>query len=479
MLGKRLGGFVQFRVILCRLAALLVVAASSLVSCGGRTGEGLDLQPTTRGEGFAFLLQQRADVGDGSSTAVNVYQALYGKAPGNPQYVGYLNTIASSGTPAFAASVAGGFTSTSDSALAKLVLSNLDINYFSVTAAGSYAGLLEALALFFEHYGPASRGQIILNLTYQLAGLAGDQAYGVAATTFNARTLLNVAYSANPANRVPAAVTVPGSVVLPGTLGQFPLAKRAAALALGLGKPSRLLIGLGTVEVGTVQSQSLQIDIYDQYLSGVGPASWPSYASPSGAYVQVIARNAETLGAVPMYTLYQMAARGDGNLSVLRDYVFMQQYWNNVRLLFTQLGSYGKPALVNLEPDFWGYAQRISRDPTQLFAQVSLTSIDCPHLGDEIQGLAACLMLMARKYAPNAFVGFPPSLFADLLAEEPGYMKLIGADKADFAVMQTLDRDIGCFEAAYAAVHRCQGMGRQQPDLAQLQGAFCLCPGLL
>ena len=443
MLGYRFGGVHQFMAILGRMTALLVVAATSLVSCVDGTDVGRDLKPSTRGEGFAFLLQERADVGDGTSTAVNVYQALYGKAPANPQYVGYVSTIANTGAPAFAASVAGGFSSTSDGALAKLVLDNLDINSSSVTAAGSYAALLQALTLFFEYYGLAFRGQIILNLTNQLAGLAGDQVYGVAAATFNARTLINVRYSANPAN------LVPGVAVLPGTLGQYPLAQRAAALAVGLGKPSRLLIGLGTVEVSTVQAQSLKVDIYDQYLSGVGPASWPSYASPAGAYVQVIARDAEALGAVPMYTLYQMAARGDGDLSGLQDYVFMQQYWSNVRLLFTQLGTYGKPALVNLEPDFWGYAQRSSRDPTQLFAHVSLTSIDCPHLGDEIQGVAGCLMLMARKYAPNAFVGFPPSFFADLLATEPDYMKSIGADKADFVVKQTLDRDIGCIEAAY------------------------------
>ena len=242
-------------------------------------------------------------------------------------------------------------------------------------------------------------------------------------------------------------------------IAQLPLDKRPAALAAAIGTPSRLLVGLGTVDLASVQAQSLQVDIYDQYLAGVGPAAWPNYNSPSGAYVQIVANNADCLGAVPMYTLYQMATNGDGNLSGLSDTSFMTQYWTNVRLLFTLLKTYGKPALVNFEPDFWGYAQRANSDPTKLLAQVSQVSGgDCSTLSNDVVGVAGCLVQMARKYAPNAYVGFPPSMFSDVAATEKAYMKRIGADKADFAVMQTLDRDIGCIEAAYAPAN-CNRVG--------------------
>jgi hypothetical protein len=234
-------------------------------------------------------------------------------------------------------------------------------------------------------------------------------------------------------------------------ISQLPYAKRAAALAAALGKPQRLLVGLGSVDLTSVQAQSLRPDIYDTYLNEVGPTSWPNWNSPSGQYVQIWAKNADCLGAIPMYTLYQMATRGDGNLTVLQDYVFMQGYWANVSLLFNQLKTYGKPALVNFEPDFWGYAQRISRDPTRQFAQVTLVNPDCTDLGDDVAGLTGCLIRMARKYAPNAYIGFPPAQFGDVGTAELDYFKAIGADKADFLVMQTLDRDIGCIEAAYTA----------------------------
>ena len=224
--------------------------------------------------------------------------------------------------------------------------------------------------------------------------------------------------------------------------------KKAALLAAKLGKPARLLIGLGSANLADIQAQNLQIDIYDQYLNGVGSGSWPTWNSPSGAYVQLVAKNADTLGAIPMFTLYQMASNGDGNLSGLSDLSFMSAYWNNVRLLFQQIRLYGKPALVNFEPDFWGYTQRISTnaDPATVFALVNFDA-DCSNLPNNVAGISQCLLQIARKYAPNAYVGFPPALFPDLYSTALGYMQKLGAGNADFIVMQTLDRDAGCFEA--------------------------------
>lgn len=239
------------------------------------------------------------------------------------------------------------------------------------------------------------------------------------------------------------------------------LNQRRIALAKALAKPARLLIGLGTTDVKDVTAQALKPDIFDQYLNGVGTNSWINWNRPTGAYVQKVANDAASVGAVPMFTLYQMAALGDGNMAVLHDPSFMRLYWDNVRILFTQLKATGKPALVNLEPDFWGYTQRVSRDPTQQFAHVTTNNADCAGLSNDVVGVGRCLVKMARTYAPQAYVGFPPSNFGDLLSTELNYMKLIGAGDADFVVMQTLDRDVGCIEAKHAAA----GCNRSFPGL--------------
>jgi hypothetical protein len=201
--------------------------------------------------------------------------------------------------------------------------------------------------------------------------------------------------------------------------------------------------------VSAALSQGLKPDIFDQYLVGAGNGDWTTWNSPAGAYVGVVASKADQLGAIPMFTLYQMAQNGDGNLTHLTDTAFMTRYWANVRLMFQQIAVYGKPALVDLEPDFWGYTANTSnQDPTTLAASVTVDS-DCAGLPNNVAGIAQCMLRMARKYAPNnAFVGFPPSNWNGNATQVVAYMNKLGAQNADFVIEQTLDRDAGCFEAA-------------------------------
>jgi hypothetical protein len=227
----------------------------------------------------------------------------------------------------------------------------------------------------------------------------------------------------------------------------------AAAFAAKLGRPARFMFGLGNgCQPSAMNSQHLSPDIYDRYLvglPGIG-ADWTKWNSPDGAYVDVVAHDADTVGAVPMFTLYQMAAWGDGTLTGLTSNTYMAAYWAGVKLLFQRLAIYDKVALVNLEPDFWGYAQRQSPsgEPSQLRALVKIAS-DCSDLGDDVAGMGQCLVRMARMYAPKALVGFPPSEWgADSTASLVTFMNKVGVPASDFVVMQTLDRDAGCFEAA-------------------------------
>ena len=225
-------------------------------------------------------------------------------------------------------------------------------------------------------------------------------------------------------------------------------ARTAFAVAQKLGTPARLLVGLGSQHTADVQSQGLQPDLFDQYLVGVGDSSWRNWNSPTGTFVGKFAAEAESVGAVPMYTLYQMAHNGDGNLSGLSNPSFMVQYWSNVTLLFQQLAAYGKPAVVNLEPDFWGYAQRQATggDPTKMSAAVTINP-DCADLANDVTGIAACLLRSARQYAPKVLVGFPVSEWgANSPADVLGFMNRLGAQQADLVIITTLDRDSGCFE---------------------------------
>lgn len=224
--------------------------------------------------------------------------------------------------------------------------------------------------------------------------------------------------------------------------------------------PDRLLGGLGAGNrIEDMTSQQIQPDIIDTYLVGVGSGSWPTWNSPDGAYVTYVSENVRAVGAVPMFTLYQMASRGEGNLEAVNDPSFMTSYWAQVKLMYQKIGATDSPTLVNLEPDFWGFALAGAPDgdPAKIPARVSMVT-ECASQPDNVTGLAGCLMTLGRTYAPKAKLGFPPSFWGRDTTTVGSFMLKLGADKADFIVAQTSDRDAGCFEASPPPAE-CAGRG--------------------
>ncbi|MEJ1170406.1 hypothetical protein [Variovorax sp. CCNWLW235] len=230
--------------------------------------------------------------------------------------------------------------------------------------------------------------------------------------------------------------------------GSTPPIPATTALVTTLGKPARVLLGLGAGSpIDLMKSQDIHPDIVDTYLVGVGSGAWPSWNSPDGAYVTFTAQAIQAYGAVPMFTLYQMATSGEGNLSILNDATFMNNYWAQVRLMYQRIAALGTPVLVNLEPDFWGFvaSQAPGRDATRMTAAVN-NQPECAGLPNTVAGLGQCLVQMGRQIAPKALMGFPPAFWSGTPAEIGAQMKAVGAHQADFIVAQTSDRDAGCRE---------------------------------
>jgi hypothetical protein len=245
----------------------------------------------------------------------------------------------------------------------------------------------------------------------------------------------------------------------------------AAQLVAKLKLPARLLVGLGAQAgfdtMSAIESQNLKPDIYEAYLTGVGPGDWTTWNIPAGQYVLDFAAKAQSVGAMPMFVLYQMSpsdvSPNGGTLgsSNLQNASFMSTYWDNVRLMYQMIARYAKPTLVNLEPDFFGFAQQqgiaAGQDGGKTFAYVS-SNADCAAQPNDIIGIAGCLVQMARKYAPNAYIGFPPTDWGanGNVAEVIAFNNELDAGSADFIVLQTLDGDAGCYELQ---VYQCARRG--------------------
>ena len=231
------------------------------------------------------------------------------------------------------------------------------------------------------------------------------------------------------------------------------------ALSAKLGLPSRFAIGLGndaeSYDPNNVSAYTLgpKMDIHYMYLSGLpGEGGWTDWNSPSGHYVTMHVNAAKSRRVVPMFTLYQAAAWGESNLSAFNNHDFMTKYWRGVRTMFQRLAEGGVPAIVHIEPDLWGYTQKRGDDPWAVPMKVGAIVPECTDLPANVAGFGKCIVRLGRKIAPKVAIGLSASEFGAYTNGVPdpwrvaNYLNKVGGAEADLVVIETLDRDAGCFE---------------------------------
>jgi hypothetical protein len=237
--------------------------------------------------------------------------------------------------------------------------------------------------------------------------------------------------------------------------GAPPSAERQVVARLGLG--TNFLVGLGADTAGltdpnqaTAYSLGQKLDIHYVYLAGV---DWPTWNLPAGSFVTMHAEAAKAHGVVPMFTLYQAAAYGENNLAAFDTDDFMTKYWAGARTLFQKLGEVDTPAIVHVEPDLWGFAQKHSELPSGTPMKVGSLVPECVDLPSDVSGMARCVIRLSRQLSPKVVIGLSASAFG---AYTNGYsdptrigdfLTAIGAGDGDITVLETLDRDAGCFES--------------------------------
>jgi hypothetical protein len=195
--------------------------------------------------------------------------------------------------------------------------------------------------------------------------------------------------------------------------------------------------------------------------------TWQWDQDPPGQYVRDFVAGAAADGLLPMITYYViLPASGvvEGTAEATEaatDPAFMTSYLADFRFLLRQIGS--APAIVHVEPDFWGYAQRAagSGPPSGLAAAVaSANPTDCGGQANTFAGLGSCLVAMARTYAPAAKIALHGSAWATNLDcvtnTDPGLDVAAEARKtadfltaaapgADLVVVDMADRDAGYY----------------------------------
>lgn len=218
----------------------------------------------------------------------------------------------------------------------------------------------------------------------------------------------------------------------------------AADLARKLGRKANFLIGLGNDlpadykwENASALNLGTNIDVHYVYIT-YGWANW----NPGGYFAQTIAKEDRKKDTVPMVSVYGMTGRGEARLDVLADDSYMNQYWEEAKLLMQRYAELDTPAIVHLEPDFWAYAQQQTQgDPKNAPAHLHP---DCKGLPEDISGMARCWFKLAHDNAPKVAIGLHASEWG---GESVGdYLSKLGAAESDLVFIDMLDRDAGCFE---------------------------------
>jgi hypothetical protein len=206
--------------------------------------------------------------------------------------------------------------------------------------------------------------------------------------------------------------------------------------------------------------------------SGPGCAWWGCWQydqDPPGQYaVSFIASNDKTSPKqIPMLTYYQelqASGLGEGSKQVagINDATFLTRYFADWRFLLQRIGSH--PALLHIEPDFWGYVEQMNADPHAVPAKVAAANpTDCAGYEDSAAGFAKCLIHMVRVYAPKAKVGLHASAWgtnydvfgntnaslnlAGEIQKMVAFLTALGAKDGDFIVSDPSDRDAGYYQS--------------------------------
>ncbi|HET6708357.1 RICIN domain-containing protein [Amycolatopsis sp.] len=136
---------------------------------------------------------------------------------------------------------------------------------------------------------------------------------------------------------------------------------------------------------------------------------------------------------------------GPGEVVAINRTDLLTRYLNDYRFFLQTIGK--SQDMIDIEPDFWGYVRSLG-SPRQVPAQVKAANpTDCGTQENSAAGLAACLVAMTHKYAPNAGAGLHLTCWdweTNVRKCVQDYAEL-GAKNADFLVTDVSDRDAGWY----------------------------------
>ena len=236
-----------------------------------------------------------------------------------------------------------------------------------------------------------------------------------------------------PAVRTALAVTLATLALLMPLAAQA--APQAVTAAARVALPSdRLHFGLANspgTDFNWLVSSGVPWHYRYQYLAGgvnngggssdpCGPnGGWQTWNLPAGQFVTDYITASVAQKAIPVFTYYEIVQSNPSpgveaaELTKISTVCTMQTYWADFTVLMQKVGASGAQVVVHVEPDFWGFMEQQSADPTTLAAVVASSgNADLTGLPNTVAGMGLAFLKLRDKYAPNALLAIHASSWA-------------------------------------------------------------------
>lgn len=201
--------------------------------------------------------------------------------------------------------------------------------------------------------------------------------------------------------------------------------EQASARAIRRGKwPATLQIGLIDPEDNAAKlHESAPFGVRWHYLSGgaMTPQSWTAWRNGSGSFVSSYVEESRAAQTIPFFSYYVLqetppasrrSAEPDKVVDGLANALVVRRVANDIRGALQRLGRAGGPAVLQIEPDMWGYLQqRFGDDAADSRVKLKGVSRFATGLPSNLRGFARMVTRMRNAEAPNVLLAYPVSIF--------------------------------------------------------------------
>jgi hypothetical protein len=180
--------------------------------------------------------------------------------------------------------------------------------------------------------------------------------------------------------------------------------------------PARMLVGIGsaTPDDTWAQQSGTKWDVQWVYLSGQGGNNWYNGygGSPAdGSYIDGFFHTIDGHGFIPGIHLYNIGfnhSGGDaGILTEVQDSTWTKEYFTEFKALMHRAKAFGKPVVIVLEGDSFGFLENLTNNSPTVIAAVASTGMpDLAGLPNTVAGFGmAYLAIRKSEGAYNVAMG--------------------------------------------------------------------------